>query len=101
VNAGDPAGRTPIKPIAVCDLHAKIDGRGSDPGVQHAGSQRESTEAYVRSQVHAGWTALTERYDDGGYTGANLERPALRQLLADIKAGIIDCVLVYKVDRLT
>jgi DNA invertase Pin-like site-specific DNA recombinase len=64
-------------------------------------AQRESAEAYVKSQVHAGWTAVTERYDDGGYTGANLERPALRQLLVDIKAGIIDCVLVYKVDRLS
>lgn len=64
-------------------------------------AQRESAEAYVQSQVHAGWTALVERYDDGGYTGANLERPALRKLLADIEAGRIDCVLVYKVDRLS
>jgi site-specific DNA recombinase len=64
-------------------------------------AQRESAEAYVHSQVHAGWTTLAERYDDGGYTGANLERPALRKLLADIEAGRIDWVLVYKVDRLS
>jgi site-specific DNA recombinase len=64
-------------------------------------AQRESAEAYVQSQVHAGWTAIAERYDDGGFTGANLERPALRKLLADIEAGRIDCVLVYKVDRLS
>jgi DNA invertase Pin-like site-specific DNA recombinase len=64
-------------------------------------AQRESAEAYVQSQLHAGWTALAERYDDGGYTGANLERPALRKLLVDIEAGRIDCVLVYKVDRLS
>src|ERR1035438_3314908 len=64
-------------------------------------AQRESAEAYVQSQVHAGWTTLAERYDDGGYTGANLERPALRKLLADIEACRIDCVLVYKVDRLS
>ncbi len=64
-------------------------------------AQRESAEAYVQSQLHAGWTALAERYDDGGYTGANLERPALRKLLADIEGGRIDCVLVYKVDRLS
>jgi site-specific DNA recombinase len=64
-------------------------------------AQRESAEAYVQSQVHAGWTTLVERYDDGGFTGANLERPALRKLLADIEAGRIDCVLVYKVDRLS
>src|SRR6266702_868611 len=64
-------------------------------------AQRESAEAYIRSQLHAGWTVLAERYDDGGYTGANLERPALRKLLADIAADKIDCVLVYKVDRLS
>src|ERR1700738_2875949 len=64
-------------------------------------AQRESAEAYVRSQLHMGWTALAERYDDGGYTGANLERPALRKLLVDIEADQIDCVLVYKVDRLS
>src|SRR6202162_2441864 len=64
-------------------------------------AQREAAEAYIRSQRHAGWTALAERYDDGGYTGANLERPALRKLLADIESGKIDCVLVYKVDRLS
>src|ERR1700732_5329930 len=48
-------------------------------------AQRESAEAYVQSQVHAGWTTLPDRYDDGGFTGANLERPALRKLLADIE----------------
>jgi len=64
-------------------------------------AQREAAEAYVRSQLHAGWIALAERYDDGGFTGANLERPALRRLLADIEAGKVDCVLVYKVDRLS
>ena len=64
-------------------------------------AQREAAEAYIRSQLHAGWTTLTERYDDGGYTGANLDRPALRRLLADIAASKIDCVLVYKLDRLS
>jgi len=54
-------------------------------------AQREAAEAYVRSQLHAGWTALGERYDDGGYSGANLERPALRKLLEDIEAAKIDC----------
>ncbi len=64
-------------------------------------AQREAAEAYIRSQLHAGWSALAGRYDDGGYTGANLERPALRRLLADIAADRIDCVLVYKLDRLS
>ena len=64
-------------------------------------AQRESAEAYILSQRHAGWTALTAHYDDGGYTGANLERPGLRRLQADIGAGRVDCVVVYKVDRLS
>jgi site-specific DNA recombinase len=64
-------------------------------------AQRESAEAYIISQRHAGWTAVAEHYDDGGYTGANLDRPALERLLADIEAGSIDCVMVYKVDRLS
>jgi DNA invertase Pin-like site-specific DNA recombinase len=64
-------------------------------------AQRESAEAYILSQRQAGWTALTEHYDDGGYTGANLERPGLQRLQSDIEAGRIDCVVVYKVDRLS
>ncbi len=64
-------------------------------------AQREAAEAYIQSQRHVGWSALPERYDDGGYTGANLQRPALRKLLADIAAGAIECVVVYKVDRLS
>src|SRR6202049_53965 len=64
-------------------------------------AQREAAEAYVLSQREAGWTVLPDRYDDPGFTGANLERPALRRLLADIEAGRVDCVLVYKIDRLS
>jgi site-specific DNA recombinase len=63
--------------------------------------QRESAEAYILSQRHMGWMVLERRYDDGGYTGANLERPALRALMEDIESGQVDCVLVYKVDRLS
>src|SRR5258705_8065189 len=62
-------------------------------------AQRESGEAYVLSQRHAGWTLIAERYDDGGYTGGNVERPALQRLLVDVQAGHVDCVIVYKVDR--
>jgi DNA invertase Pin-like site-specific DNA recombinase len=64
-------------------------------------AQRESAEAYILSQRHAGWVVLPDHYDDGGYTGANLERPALQRLLADIEAGKIDCLAVYKIDRLS
>ena len=74
---------------------------GLDQEFNSLDAQRESAEAYILSQREAGWIALPERYDDGGYTGANLDRPALRRLLSDIEAGRIDCVLVYKVDRLS
>ena len=64
-------------------------------------AQREACEAYVQSQRHEGWIALPTRYDDGGYSGGSMERPALKALLADIDAGKVDVVVVYKVDRLT
>jgi site-specific DNA recombinase len=64
-------------------------------------AQREAGEAYIKSQQHEGWVCLPTKYDDGGYTGANMDRPALRQLIADIEAGKVDCVVVYKVDRLS
>ena len=64
-------------------------------------AQRESAEAYVLSQRQAGWSVLPERYDDGGFSGASMDRPALRKLLMQIEARQIDCVLVYKVDRLS
>jgi site-specific DNA recombinase len=64
-------------------------------------AQREAAEAYVRSQAHEGWVCLPEHYSDGGYTGANADRPALQRLLADIEAGRVDAVVVYKIDRLS
>jgi len=64
-------------------------------------AQREACEAYIRSQQHEGWGSARTRYDDGGFSGGNMERPALQALLADIRAGRIDIVVVYKVDRLT
>src|SRR5690349_7929075 len=64
-------------------------------------AQREACEAYIRSQRHEGWVLTRPRYDDGGFSGGTMERPALQQLLADIRAGRIDIVVVYKVDRLT
>src|SRR5215470_8463533 len=64
-------------------------------------AQREACEAYIRSQQHEGWVLARTHYDDGGFSGGTIERPALQQLLADIRAGRIDIVVVYKVDRLT
>src|SRR5437763_6148539 len=64
-------------------------------------AQREACEAFIRSQRNEGWVLAKNRYDDGGLSGGNMERPALQGLLADIRAGRIDIVVVYKVDRLT
>src|ERR1700755_3454157 len=64
-------------------------------------AQREACEAYIRSQHHEGWVLARTRYDDGGFSGGNMERPALQRRLADIAAGRVDVVVVYKVDRLT
>jgi site-specific DNA recombinase len=64
-------------------------------------AQRESAENYIKSQKALGWQTLTEKYDDGGYTGADTNRPALQKLIEDIKIGKINCVVVYKVDRLS
>jgi DNA invertase Pin-like site-specific DNA recombinase len=64
-------------------------------------AQREACEAYVASQKAEGWVAIRDRYDDGGFSGGTLERPALKRLIADIEAGLIDVIVVYKIDRLS
>jgi site-specific DNA recombinase len=64
-------------------------------------AQRESGEAYIRSQASEGWVLIPDVYSDGGFTGGNMERPGLRHLMQDIEAGLVDCVVVYKVDRLS
>ena len=64
-------------------------------------AQRESCEAYIKSQTHEGWKIIQKQYNDGGYSGGTMNRPAFQELLDDIKEGKIDIVVVYKVDRLT
>ncbi|MFN5758000.1 MAG: recombinase family protein [Sphingomonadaceae bacterium] len=64
-------------------------------------AQYEACAAYALSQKHEGWELIPERYDDGGYSGGNVERPGLKRLLADVAAGKVDIILVYKIDRLT
>ena len=64
-------------------------------------AQHAACAAYILSQKHEGWRQVAQRYDDGGLSGSNLERPALRRLMADIGAGRIDMVVIYKIDRLT
>ncbi|MDB5448031.1 MAG: hypothetical protein JWQ97_3348 [Phenylobacterium sp.] len=74
---------------------------GLDQNFNSLHAQREACEAYVLSQAGEGWVAIKAIYDDGGYSGGNMDRPALKQLLADIARGLVDIVVVYKVDRLT
>jgi len=74
---------------------------GLDMEFNSLDAQRESCEAYVASQKQEGWALVPDRYDDGGFSGGNLERPALKRLLADIEAGRVDVVVVYKIDRLS
>ncbi|GIW90481.1 MAG: hypothetical protein KatS3mg109_0913 [Pirellulaceae bacterium] len=96
-------GQAPPTNTAIrCAIYTrKSTDEGLDQEFNSLDAQRESGEAFVKSQAHEGWTLLPDRYDDGGYTGGNMERPALKRLLADIEAGKIDCVVVYKVDRLS
>lgn len=85
-----------------CAIYTRV---STDAGLEQdfnsLDAQREASEAYIKSQTHEGWKLVRTSYDDGGYSGGSLTRPALQKLLEDIKAGLIDIVLVYKVDRLT
>jgi len=92
---------TAPKPVRCAIYTRKSTEEGLNQDFNSLDAQREAAEAYIASQKHDGWTVAPTRYSDGGYTGANIERPGVRQLLADIEAGKIDCVVVYKVDRLS
>jgi site-specific DNA recombinase len=91
-----------MKPNSRCAIYTR---KSSEEGLEQSfnslHAQREACEAYVLSQKHEGWHVLSAKYDDGGFSGGNMERPGLKKLLDDIAAGKIDTVVVYKVDRLT
>jgi len=90
--------RTPIR----CAIYTrKSTEEGLEQEFNSLDAQRESAEAFITSMKHEGWTCLPEHYDDGGFTGGNMDRPALKRLIADIEAKRVDCVVVYKVDRLS
>jgi site-specific DNA recombinase len=74
---------------------------GLDQAFNTLDAQREAAESFIDSQRQEGWVALPQKYDDGGYTGANMDRPALKRLLDDVQTGAVNCVVVYKVDRLS
>jgi DNA invertase Pin-like site-specific DNA recombinase len=90
------------KPIIRCAIYTR---KSSEEGLEQSfnslDAQREACHAFITSQRQEGWRALPSRYDDGGYSGGTLERPALQQLLKDIENGKVDTIGVYKVDRLT
>jgi len=91
----------PSKPVH-CAIYTRVStDHGLDQDFNSLDAQHEAAQAYIRSQAHAGWTLIRARYDDGGYSGGSTERPALQRLLADVRAGKIDVIVVYKVDRLT
>jgi site-specific DNA recombinase len=91
----------PTRQVRCAIYTRKSTEEGLDQEFNSLDAQRASAEAFITSQVGEGWLCLPQHYDDGGYTGGNTDRPALQRLLADVKAGQIDAVLVYKVDRLS
>ena len=89
-------------PVRRCALYTrKSSEEGLDQAFNSLDAQREAGEAYVASQKAGGWRALPDIYDDGGFSGGSMERPALKRLLSDVEAGRIDVIVVYKIDRLT
>jgi len=92
-------GKTQIRGCAIYTRKSSEEGLEQDFNSLHA--QREACEAFIKSQAGEGWRLVKTAYDDGGLSGGTMERPALQRLLADISQGLIDVVVVYKVDRLT
>jgi len=90
-----------MKAVRCAIYTRKSSEEGLDQSFNSLHAQREACEAYVSSQKHEGWQALSAKYDDGGFSGGNMDRPGLKKLLADIESGKVDTVVVYKVDRLT
>ena len=93
--------RTLGKPVR-CAIYTRVStDQGLEQDFNSLDAQYDASQAYIRSQAHAGWTLARSKYDDGGFSGGNTDRPALQRLLGDVQAGKIDVIVVYKVDRLT
>jgi site-specific DNA recombinase len=96
------AGTRPAVRKLRCAVYTrKSSEEGLDMDFNSLDAQRESCESYVASQKAEGWVLAADHYDDGGFSGGTLERPALKRLLADVKAGKVDVIVVYKIDRLS
>lgn len=97
-NGNGSGGNTSVR----CAIYTrKSTEEGLEQSFNTLDAQRDSGESFINSQHSEGWVALPQKYDDGGYTGANMDRPALKRLLSDVQSGVVNCVVVYKVDRLT
>src|SRR6202795_4471250 len=91
-------GKTPLR----CAIYTRVSTEhGLEQEFNSLDNQREAAEAYIKSQAREGWSLIRNRYDDGGFSGGSMERPALKKLLDDVRARRIDVIVVYKVDRLT
>ncbi len=89
-------------PVVRCAIYTrKSTTENLDMDFNSLDAQREAGESYIKSQKHEGWTIIPEQYDDGGFSGGTIDRPAFQRLMDDIKSGAVDCVVVYKVDRLS
>ena len=88
-------------PVRCAIYTRKSTEEGLDQGFNTLDAQHEACAAYVASQKHEGWRLVKDRFDDGGFSGGNTDRPALRRLLAEVDAGRIGIIVVYKIDRLT
>src|SRR5690349_11552274 len=85
-----------------CAIYTRVStDQGLEQDFNSLDAQYDASQAYIRSQVHAGWSLLRAKYDDGGFSGGNTDRPALQRLIEDVRAGKVDVIVVYKVDRLT
>jgi site-specific DNA recombinase len=88
--------------VVRCAIYSRVStDQGLEQDFNSLDAQYEASRAYIRSQAHAGWTLRRAKYDDGGFSGGHTDRPALQRLLADVRSGEIDVIVVYKVDRLT
>jgi site-specific DNA recombinase len=90
------------KKLVRCAIYTRVSTeQGLEQDFNSLDAQYDASQAYIRSQAHAGWTAVRTKYDDGGFSGGNTDRPALQRLLADVRSGKVNVIVVYKVDRLT
>ena len=88
--------------VVRCAIYTRVStDQGLEQDFNSLDAQYDASQAYIRSQAHAGWSLLRAKYDDGGFSGGNTDRPALQRLLEEVRAGKVDVIVVYKVDRLT